>query len=86
MAASIGAGITREWIMEANRTRVDERQKLDRRHLLRGLGVGAGAVAGIAAPAAAVRVAAAESRDERTKARYQPDAEDVQKYYQTNRY
>ena len=66
--------------------RQDDRQTLDRRHLLRGLGLGAGAVAGVAAPAAVTGVVAAESRDERTKARYQPDAEDVQNYYRTNRY
>ena len=44
----------------------------------------AAAVAG-AEPAAA-QAPARESRDERTKARYQANAPDVQAYYRTNRY
>jgi hypothetical protein len=45
------------------------------------------AVAAVAAePAEAQPAAERESRDERTKARYQADSPDVQAYYRTNRY
>jgi hypothetical protein len=63
-----------------------DRQRLDRRRLLRGLGAGTGvAAAAVAAPLTATPVAAAESADERTKARYR-ETEHVKTYYETNRY
>jgi len=62
----------------------------DRRDFLKVL-TGVGAI-GAAAAVAASDVAEAqpssdrESRDERVKARYQPNSPDVQAFYRTNRY
>ncbi|WP_181832918.1 hypothetical protein [Bosea caraganae] len=50
-------------------------------------GAASAAVVVVAAePAEAQPASERESRDERTKARYQPDAPDVQAFYRTNRY
>lgn len=60
-----------------------------RRDVLKAMtGAASAAVAAVAAaePAEAQQPSERESRDERTKARYQPDAPDVQAFYRTNRY
>ena len=50
-------------------------------------GAGAAAVGAVAVETAvAQQPAERENRDERTKARYQPNSPDVQAFYRTNRY
>jgi sugar (pentulose or hexulose) kinase len=62
-----------------------KRAAVDRRDVLRALGVGAGAAA--AASSTLIEPAAAQvSNDEKRKARYQPNSADVQNYYRVNRY
>lgn len=63
----------------------DNKAKVDRRDLLRVLGVGAGAAI---APAALVREAHAdsESNDEKRKARYDANSEDIKAFYRVNKY
>jgi hypothetical protein len=56
-----------------------------RREFLRGLGVGTAAAAA-GAPLAGAAHADTESRDERRRARYQPNSALVQKFYAVNRY
>lgn len=51
-----------------------------------GAGAAAAAVVAGAEPAEAQQASERETRDERTKARYQPDSPDVQAFYRTNRY
>ncbi|MFY9771789.1 MAG: twin-arginine translocation signal domain-containing protein [Xanthobacteraceae bacterium] len=59
--------------------------KIDRRDLLRALGVGAGAAA---SPVALVTEAQADSgtNDEKRKARYDANSEDVKAFYRVNHY
>lgn len=59
-----------------------------RRDFLKAMtGAASVAVAAVAAETAEAQPAAErESRDERTKARYQANSPDVQAYYRTNRY
>ena len=59
-----------------------------RRDFLKAMtGAGAAAVGAVATETAvAQQPAERESRDERTKARYQPNSPDVQAFYRTNRY
>ena len=59
--------------------------KLDRRDLLRALGIGAGAAA---SPVALVGQAQAESEssDEKRKARYDANSDDVKAFYRVNHY
>jgi hypothetical protein len=61
----------------------DSNAKVDRRDLLRALGAGA-----MVAPSAQVWEAQADSenKDERRKARYQPDSADVKAFYRVNNY
>jgi hypothetical protein len=63
----------------------DNKTKIDRRDVLRALGVGAGAVA---APVALVTQAQADSGtgDEKRKARYDANSEDVKAFYRVNHY
>jgi hypothetical protein len=63
----------------------DNNAKVDRRDLLRVLGVGAGAAI---APAALVPEAHAdsESNDEKRKARYDANSEDIKAFYRVNKY
>jgi hypothetical protein len=61
----------------------DNKAKIDRRDLLRVLGAGAGAAA---SPVALAGQAQAETNDEKRKARYQADSEDVKAFYRVNRY
>ena len=63
----------------------DNKAKVDRRDLLRVLGVGAGAAI---APAALVPEAHAdlESNDEKRKARYDANSEDIKAFYRVNKY
>jgi hypothetical protein len=56
-----------------------------RREFLRTLGVSAAAAAA-SAPLVGTAGADSESRDERRRARYQPNSPLVQKFYQTARY
>ena len=50
------------------------------------VGLGAYATAVVTTETAEAQALPRETRDERTKARYQPNAPDVQAYYRTNRY
>jgi hypothetical protein len=63
----------------------DNKVKIDRRNLLRVLGAGAGAAA---SPVALVSEAQADSgtSDEKRKARYQADSDDVKAFYRVNHY
>lgn len=56
-----------------------------RRRFLRGLGV-AGAAAVAAPMGGALPAAARQGREEKTRARYQPNSAHVQAFYRTNRY
>jgi len=58
---------------------------LGRRQFLRTLGAGT-AVAATSAPLAGSANADTENRDERRRARYQPNSPLVQKFYAVNRY
>jgi H+/Cl- antiporter ClcA len=58
--------------------------QIGRRDVLRALGAGAGLAATAAAPLA-TGAAAAESADERTKARYK-ESDHVKSFYRVNRY
>ncbi|MBO0716787.1 MAG: twin-arginine translocation signal domain-containing protein [Rhizobiales bacterium] len=61
----------------------DNKAKIDRRDLLRALGAGAAA-----SPVALAGQAQADSgtNDEKRKARYQADSEDVKAFYRVNHY
>lgn len=61
---------------------------LARRDVLKAMtGAGAAAMAvAVSEPAEAQQASERESRDERRKARYQPNSPDVQAFYRTNRY
>jgi hypothetical protein len=63
----------------------DNKAKIDRRDLLRALGVGAGAAA---SPVALAGQAQADSgtNDEKRKARYDANSDHVQAFYRVNRY
>jgi hypothetical protein len=63
----------------------NNKTKIDRRDLLRALGVGAGAVA---SPVALVTQAQADSgtSDEKRKPRYDANSEDVKAFYRVNHY
>jgi hypothetical protein len=63
----------------------NKKTKIDRRDVLRALGVGAGAAA---APVALVTPAQADSgsSDEKRKARYDANSEDVKAFYRVNHY
>ncbi len=63
----------------------DSKAKVDRRDLLRALGVSAGAAA---VPGALVSEAQADSEnnDEKRKARYQANSADVKAFYRVNNY
>jgi len=58
--------------------------KVDRRDFLRGLSVGASAAATVSG--SLVEEAQSAPADEKRKARYQPNAPDIQCYYRVNRY
>lgn len=61
-----------------------KRESVDRRDVLRALGVGAGAA--VAGSTGVEPATAQVSNDEKRKARYQPNSADVQNYYRVNRY
>ncbi len=63
----------------------DNKAKIDRRNVLRALGVGAGAAA---SPVVLVEQAHADSgsNDDKRKARYQANSEDVKAFYRVNHY
>jgi hypothetical protein len=63
----------------------DNKAKIDRRDLLRVLGAGAGAAAG---PVVLMTEAQADSEtsDEKRKARYDANSDDVKAFYRVNRY
>lgn len=64
----------------------DKKASVGRRDFLRALGAGAGIAVTAAGPLATAAHADTESRDEQRKARYQPNAPEVQTYYRVNRY
>jgi len=59
--------------------------KMDRRELLRGLGVGAGAAATVAGGLTTGAKADSETNEEKRKARYK-ETDHVKAYYRVNRY
>jgi len=63
----------------------DDKANIDRRDVLRALGIGAGAAAN---PLALVTEAQADAgtSDEKRKARYQANSEDVKAFYRVNHY
>ena len=63
----------------------DNKTKIDRRNVLRALGLGAGAAA---SPVALVKQAHADSgtNDEKRKALYQANSDDVKAFYRVNNY
>lgn len=63
----------------------EQKSKLGRRDFLRAVGAGAGVAVTSAAPFASEAVAA-ESDQEKRKARYNPNSDDVKAYYRVNRY
>jgi hypothetical protein len=63
----------------------DNKAKIDRRDLLRVLGAGAGAAAGPVALMAEAQ-ADSETSDEKRKARYDANSDDVKAFYRVNRY
>ncbi len=68
------------------RTKTKADASIRRRDVLRTLGLGAGVAAAAAPPLADEALAAGESAEEKTKARYQANSADVQNYYRVNRY
>jgi hypothetical protein len=64
-----------------------DRQSVGRRDFLRALGAGAvGGAAAVAAPVGGEALADTENNDEKRKARYQPNSDDIKAYYRVNRY
>jgi hypothetical protein len=57
-----------------------------RRDVLRTLGLGAGAAVAVTAPLVEQAAADGDSKEEKTKARYQANSADVRNYYRVNRY
>ncbi|NWG25354.1 MAG: twin-arginine translocation signal domain-containing protein [Pseudorhodoplanes sp.] len=64
----------------------DRKTSVGRRDFLRALGAGAGVAVTAAGPLATAAHADGESNEEKRKARYQPNAPEVQTYYRVNRY
>lgn len=65
----------------------NDRKTVGRRDFLRGLGAGAvGGAAAVAAPLASEALADTENNDEKRKARYKANSDDVKTYYRVNRY
>ena len=66
--------------------RSESKTKLGRRDFLRALGAGAGVAATAAGPLATTAKADSETNDEKRKARYQANSEEVKTFYRVNRY
>ena len=64
----------------------ERKATLGRREFLRTLGAGATAAAATAVPLANEARADSESTDEKRKARYQANSQEVQTFYRVNRY
>jgi hypothetical protein len=64
----------------------ERKTTLGRREFLRTLGAGATAAAAAATPLADEARADTESNDEKRKARYQANSQEVQTFYRVNRY
>ena len=64
----------------------ERKATLGRREFLRTLGAGAGVAAAAATPLAGEAYADTESNDEKRKARYQANSQEVQTFYRVNRY
>ena len=64
----------------------ERKTTLGRREFLRTLGAGATVAAAAATPLAGDAHADAESNDEKRKARYQSNSQEVQTFYRVNRY
>jgi hypothetical protein len=72
--------------MEERMTKKNEKA-MDRRNFLRAVGgVSTVAVAAAASPMAATEAQAYDPGGDETRARYKPDAADVQAFYRTNGY
>lgn len=63
----------------------EEKSKLGRRDFLRAVSAGAGLAVTSAAPLA-TEAAAAESDQDKRKARYNPNSDHIKAYYRVNRY
>lgn len=63
-----------------------DKATLGRRDFLRVLATGAGAAAASAGPLATQAAADTENNDEKRKARYKGNSEDIKAYYRVNRY
>lgn len=63
----------------------EQKSKFGRRDFLRAVGTGAGLAVTSAAPLATEAIAAESDQDKR-KARYNPNSDDVKAYYRVNRY
>jgi hypothetical protein len=72
--------------MEDTAMRSESKTKLGRRDFLRALGAGAGVAATAAGPLATTAKADSETTDEKRKARYQANSEEVKTFYRVNRY
>jgi len=64
----------------------ERKTTLGRREFLRALGAGATVAAAAATPLAGDAHADTESNDEKRKARYQANSQEVQTFYRVNRY
>jgi hypothetical protein len=64
----------------------ERKTTLGRREFLRTLGAGATVAAAVATPLAGDAHADTESNDEKRKARYQANSQEVQTFYRVNRY
>ena len=60
--------------------------KVDRRNFLRTFSVAAGTAATVSGPLLDRAEADGAPKDEKRKARYQPNSPDIQAYYRVNRY
>lgn len=64
----------------------ERKTSVGRRDFLRALGAGAGVAVTAAAPLATPAQADTENNDEKRKARYKPNSQEVQTFYRVNRY
>ncbi len=64
----------------------EDKKAIGRRDVLRALGAGAGLAVTAAAPLATPALADSETNDEKRKARYQANSNEVQTFYRVNRY
>jgi hypothetical protein len=77
---------TDEGLEEETAMKRERKATLGRREFLRTLGAGATVAAAAATPLADDARADSENNDEKRKARYQPNSQEVQTFYRVNRY